>query len=52
MCERASLQGREPRSSYVCSFSQLVLIGVYQVSGTLLCGQDVVLNRIGINDFM
>lgn len=52
ICERASVQGREPCRSYVCSFSQLVFNGIYRASGTLLCGQDMMLNRIGINDFM
>lgn len=45
-----SVGGRGPRSSYLCSFSQQIFID-YQVSHTLLCGQDMVLNRIGINVF-
>lgn len=51
VCDRVSVQGREPRSSYLYSFSQQVFID-YQVSRTLLCGQNMVLNRIGINVFM
>ena len=47
--ERLILYRAESLIVHVCSFSQQVFVDVYKVSGSLLCGQDMVLN---INDFI